>query len=159
MQNSNEVTQRCQQILVSPTSKYHFSGRHFKQYQTHGLQMWTCCQTSRQGCRGWDYCSDRNPTQHQVNMVSVHSSGSTNDWSLGFVRIQYNAPVTALLLNPSQVPVQGGSNNRSVYYCGEKLSHRKIDYNLLLAWRCTTTIMLPKSPNGKLTIEVYYNQL
>ena len=28
MQNSNEVTQRCPQIYVSPTSKYQFTERH-----------------------------------------------------------------------------------------------------------------------------------
>ena len=34
--------------------------------------------------------------------------------SLSFVRIQYHAPVTTPLLNPSQVPVKGGNSNRSI---------------------------------------------
>ena len=37
IQNGNEVTQRCPQIYVSPTSKYKFSERHGKQYHAHGL--------------------------------------------------------------------------------------------------------------------------
>ena len=28
--------------------------RHEKQYHTHGLRSWACCQTSRQECEGWD---------------------------------------------------------------------------------------------------------
>ena len=39
MQNSNEVTQRCPQIYISPTSKYQFSERHGKHYHAHDLRM------------------------------------------------------------------------------------------------------------------------
>ena len=46
MENSNEVTQRCPQIYVSPTSKYQFSERHGNQYHAHSLRRCTCCQTS-----------------------------------------------------------------------------------------------------------------
>ena len=43
--SGNEVTQRCPQMYVSPTSKYQFSERHVIQYHTHGLRMWACCQS------------------------------------------------------------------------------------------------------------------
>ena len=53
MKTGNEVTQRCRKIHFSPSPKCQFSERHEKQYHTHGLQRCTCCQTSRQGCRGY----------------------------------------------------------------------------------------------------------
>ena len=55
-----------------------------------------------------------NPRQDQVTIESVDSPRFANHWSLSFVRIQYHAPVMAPLLNPSQVPVKGGSESRSV---------------------------------------------
>ena len=55
--------------------------------------------------------SDRNHRQDQVIMGRVHSSGSTNNKILSFVRIRYHAPLIAPLLNPSQVPVRGGSTS------------------------------------------------
>ena len=54
------------------------------------------------------------PRQEQVTMGRVDSPGLTNYRSLSFVRIQYHAQEIAPLLNPSQVPVKGGSNSRSV---------------------------------------------
>ena len=56
---------------------------------------------------------DRNPGQDRVTFGRVHRPGSTNDCMPSLVRIQYHAPVIAPLLNPSQVPVNGGSNSRS----------------------------------------------
>ena len=56
-----------------------------------------------------------NPRQDQVTMGRVHSPRSTYNLSIGLVRIQYHAPVIAPLLIPSQVPVNGGRNSRSVY--------------------------------------------
>ena len=55
-----------------------------------------------------------NPRQDKVTLGKVHSPGSTNHSSLSIIRIQYHAPVIAPHLNPSQVPVKGGSNSRSV---------------------------------------------
>ena len=49
--------------------------------------------------------SDRNPRQDQVTMRRAHNPGATNNKSLGFVRIEYHAPMIAPFLNPSQVPV------------------------------------------------------
>ena len=46
-----------------------------------------------------------NPRQDQITMERVQSPGSTNHESLSFIRMQYQAPVIAPLLNPSQVPV------------------------------------------------------
>ena len=51
MENGNEVPQRCLQIYVSPTSKYQFYERH--RNNTTRI-VWACCQTSNQGCQGWD---------------------------------------------------------------------------------------------------------
>ena len=58
--------------------------------------------------------ANTNPKQDDFTMGRVDSPGSTNRLSLCFVRIQYHAPVISPLLNPSQVPVKGGSNSRSV---------------------------------------------
>ena len=55
-----------------------------------------------------------NIRQDQVTMWRVHSLGSNNNQSLSLVRIQYNAPVIAPLMNLRQVTVKGGSNGRSV---------------------------------------------
>ena len=54
-----------------------------------------------------------NYRQDQVIMGRVHNPGSTNHQSLSFIRIDH-APVIAPLMNPSQVPVRGASNSRSV---------------------------------------------
>ena len=57
-----------------------------------------------------------NTRKDQVTIGIFHSPGSTNNYTFGFVMIQYRAPVIAPLLNPSQVPVKGGIKSRSVCY-------------------------------------------
>ena len=38
MDSSNKATQTCPESHASPTSKYQFFERHWRQYHTHGLQ-------------------------------------------------------------------------------------------------------------------------
>ena len=70
MQNSNEVTQRCPQIFVSPTSKYQFSERHGKQCNAHDLQCELAAKLHPKDVEV-GVSSDRSLRQDQVNMVRV----------------------------------------------------------------------------------------
>ena len=73
MHNCNEITQRCPQIHVSPTSKYQFSERHGKQYESE-LAVKLHAKIVEVGNN-----VNKNHRQDQVTMGSARSPESTND--------------------------------------------------------------------------------
>ena len=78
MQNSNEVTQRCPQIYVSPSSKYQFSERHGKKYHAMIFEGELPVKLHAKDVEVGTG-SDRNPRKDQVTMGRAHNPGSTND--------------------------------------------------------------------------------
>ena len=62
--------------------------------------------------------ADIYPKQDKVTIGRVHSPLSTNDKSLSFIIIQYHAPVIALLLNPSHIPVKEQKQQVCQQSCG-----------------------------------------
>ena len=79
MQSRNEVTQRCPQIYVSPTSIYTYSLSDTGNNNTHmvfegELAVKLHAKDDEDGTS-----SDRNPRQDLVTMRRVHSHESTND--------------------------------------------------------------------------------
>ena len=85
-----------------------FEGEHAVEFHVQSIQVGTS--------------ANGNPRQDQVTMGRVHCPTFTNRKSLNFVRI----PVIAQLLNPSQVPVKGGSNSRYVCLLGNNCQWRGV---------------------------------
>ena len=95
MHNSNEVTQRCPQIYISPTSKYQFAETNKKQYHTHNLRRRTVIKFHAKEVEVGTSMNG-NPDETKSPW-----EGQLTSKALGFVRIQYHTPVIAPPLNPS----------------------------------------------------------
>ena len=61
--NINEVTQRCPKRHFANIKKSILCETPEKKH-SQGLRRWACYQTSRQGCRGWDWKPQTRPSHH-----------------------------------------------------------------------------------------------